>query len=187
MNQANHMRKRRYIDRGLQGRLIVALLVLEGLLLLATLYWLHGSMAALIEDQLFRVHQTDPRPLFQPLLEQAALGVGVMLAVNVALLLLAESYWTGRIKGLLAALRPLLTRSEALDFAGGNGADSPHATVELARSWRQAEAERLGAVRQAVQGLDAQSGADPAWRDRQRGGLGALLGRLPVVDDASSG
>ncbi len=167
---ARPVRKRHYVDRSLQFRLIAGLVLLEALIILLTLYWLHGRMEFIAEEQLYRVHHAAPEPLLAPLLEQVAIGLAVMLACNATFLLVVEALWTRRVNALLGTLRPLFDRTADLDLRTEAQDHAPaHPALELARSWRGREAVRLAELRATIQALDPQwRGTDPVWREGQR-------------------
>ncbi len=171
-----YQRKRHYIDHSLQHHLIIGLLLLEGVLLTATLAWLYGRMDAVVEAQLFRVHQPQARPLFQPLLEQAAWAMAMLLAANSILLLATEAFWTRQVNKLLSGLRPLLTAAGSLDFQSHAETTAKHPVLVQAQAWRQCEAEELAQARLVIQAMDPHwRGMDPDWRTVQAAHLDGLL------------
>lgn len=146
MTPDHRARRRQYIDPALQRGLIVVIVLLQGVLLTAILYGLYGNLAALLDAQLYRVHQTG-EPLLAILLKQTAPAVALLLAGNIALLLAAEWFWARRLQRLSTGLLELARASEALDFSPLPSPAANHRVLTQAVAWRRQEAARLARFR----------------------------------------
>jgi hypothetical protein len=153
MSLSQHVRRRQFIDPALQRGLIVVIVLLQALLLTAILYGLYDKLAALLDAQLYRVHQTGD-PLLVILLEQTAPAVGLLLACNISLLLAAEWFWARRLQRLSARLLELARASEALDFSPVPSSAATHRVLAQALAWREQEGARLSRFRTLLHQLD---------------------------------
>lgn len=167
-------RKRHYIDPDLQGGLILALVLLQAALVAGVLIWLQADLEALLEARLYRVHQTGGEPMSELLLARSAPALAVMLVADLALLALAEFFWSRRLRRLAAGLNDLAARSAELDFRADPHPAHLHAALDKARIWRRWEADRLARFRAMTREL-AQAPAERRPLVLER--MGRLLGR----------
>jgi hypothetical protein len=151
--QASHVRRRRFIDPHLQGRLIIVLVLLQACLLAGILYWLFGDLEALLEARLYRIHQSDNRPMAEVLLAHSAPALAGLLLANMALMALAELVWARRLRRLAGSLARLTAQSAQLDFSADTLPTAPHAVHRRALAWRRWEAARLAKFRASLRQL----------------------------------
>lgn len=151
-------RKRRYIDRLVQGRLLGALIGLEVLIFAAAMVAVYLDFSQAIDDMLFRIHMPvgqAPPVLMQELLKIAPWIIGV----NVVAVMIVRFFWGAYIGSIVAPLRGLFSRVMALDLRDQQGLGEHHEVLRKARGWLRVERERYRAIQAAVQALDA--AADP--------------------------
>lgn len=146
-------RRIRYIDRALQKRLLTGFILLEVLLVVAGLVYLHGSLEAVLEENLYRIHLADAEPIFSLLLRETALVLGGMLLANLAVLGGANWLWARYVDSILQPFAGLLERTAGLDLAEDVGIAPRHRVLVLALAWRAAERTRCLRIRAAVSSL----------------------------------
>jgi len=173
----HRVRRRKLVDRRLQGILLVGLVALELGMLGGAMLYLYGQFSATIDANLFTVHRTAQTPLLPTFLKQLGGVVVVMGVVNTLALLLANFLWVGYIKRVIGAFRARLERISRLDLTQPvEAGEAQHEVLQLLESWRcrevirAAQIERLLAqlphpsdevavdearLRQVVQQLDA--------------------------------
>lgn len=152
-SDAKVRRRIRYIDRTLQRRLLAAFILLEVLLVVAGLLYLHSSLEAVLEESLYRIHLADAEPIFSLLLRETALVLGGLLLVNLAVLGFANWLWTRYVDSILRPFSGLLARTAGLDLSEDAGIPPRHQVLVLALAWRAAERARCRRIRAAIGSL----------------------------------
>ena len=99
-----HRRHIQYVDAVLQKWLMVALIVLEVALIVGGLFVLHNELSAIIEENLYRVHQPANQAVLDVLLTPLLTIMGGLVAVNVLALAVAEGAWAAYVNSVLADL-----------------------------------------------------------------------------------
>lgn len=150
---AKARRRIRYIDRALQKRLLTAFILLEVLLVVAGLLYLHASLEAVLEESLYRIHLADAEPIFSLLLRETALVLGGLLLANLALLAAGNWLWTRYVDSILSPFAGLLERTARLDLSEDAGIAPRHPVLVLALAWREAERARCRRIRETVRSL----------------------------------
>jgi hypothetical protein len=88
-----------------------------------------------------------------------------MLLLNLVALILADRVWAFYVQGILRKLGQLMTATGRLDFSVQEADSFNHAVLERAQSWRDAEAARLGQLRERIRQLPAQLPTGPQERE----------------------
>jgi hypothetical protein len=161
----HHVRRRHYVDRNIQGRLIVALILIEMLLFAAAMWFVYQQMQAAIDQELYRVHQVAARS--SPVLLHALYQVMPwIIIVNVLVTIGIDRIWASHINLIVGKLRRLAQQVASLDLRGR--VDAPeHAVLRQASQWLEAEQLRCQQIRQWVQTLpDKPDLSDPAQQQR---------------------
>lgn len=169
-----------YVDDRLQKWLLIALVTFEVLLIAGALWMLYLQLDSLLEANLYRVHYSGDPHIYPLLLKNALIGIGGLIGINLVLLLIADRMWSRHVNSILQPLNELLAKVEALDFSDEVSTAASHKVVELARSWRNSERQRLRKLRAQIAELDLPGGPpSPEAQARARAALENILKLLP--------
>jgi len=151
---AVEQRHRHYVDKLLQGRLVVGLVVFEVLLFGVAMFVLYQDLSNVVEQSMYRAHATEHRTL--PLLLSELLRIGaVLIAINVVAVIGGTRLWRTRVDAIVETLERLLLSVHALDFRGADEPESGHEVLQNAGKWRQRERDRCEKIRAVVESLDS--------------------------------
>lgn len=151
-------RERIYVDFRIQMRMLIALLIMETLLTGGGIVYLYFRFKSVIEENLYRIHQTK-QDIFSLLVEETGWVIGIMLVINIVGLLVADRLWVWYVQKILATFTSLATRVTDLDFRLDGESSDQHLVLDLMLSWRQKERSRAQVVRTILDQLD---GGNPA-------------------------
>ncbi len=153
---ADPVQRRRihYVDEAIQKWMLAALVTIETTLSGAAVWLMHWRLSEVIEQNLYRVHVSVSVPLLSQLLQETYLLLAMFLMINLILLLAAQAIWARYVDCVLLDFSALIDRTRQLDFTSDPQAVR-HEVVDLAKSWRARERERLAGVRQQMSGLAA--------------------------------
>lgn len=167
-------RRLRIVDYRLQQSMLVALVALETVVVSLAIWMLYRALAALVDDNLYRIHFHGSVDMLSLLVRECTPVLGSMLALNFAALVAADRIWTGYVNGIVGTLAAMMRAARRLDFAGGHDSPFHHAVLDQARLWRGIEAARLAQRRERIGALaQALPAAGP-----QRAALAAALAQL---------
>lgn len=179
-----HQRKIHYVDQTLQKWLLIALILLEVLILAVAGAVLYFRLDAAVEESLYRVHLADQPTMLTVLLKESLAIVAGLIAVNLLGLLVADRIWANHVRGILSALRSLLSSVQNLDLREERLAEiTPrHEVLRVGLEWHRAERERHLALRESMLVLE-QLAAQPGTSNEEfRAGLLAFCQVLPLAE-----
>ncbi|HEY3328172.1 MAG TPA: hypothetical protein VGK14_13540 [Novimethylophilus sp.] len=177
--EKQYRRKIHYIDFVLQKRLLIALVALEVILLCIAGGVLYFRLQALVDENLYHIHFGDQPSIFYELFSESLLILGVLVAVNLVALLIADRIWAHYVNGIMSCLRSLLSRTRELDLRPDAAAPHRHKVLELALAWRETERARHLALRTLVERADSAAGVVPMPIEEYRAYLHAMREQLP--------
>ena len=182
--QSNSIKRRIiYVDDKVQKGLLLALLALEILLVIGTLWVLYLQLGKVVDDNLYRVHLSN-KPLIYPLLLKTPLiGLSGMVVINIVMLWVASRVWVRHVGLIVKPFMELMSKVEALDFSEDAAVHAPHKVVDLALAWRRTKRQRLLRLRMEIAKLDELgdlSGAEA--QHRARAVLEEIRKLIPVGD-----
>lgn len=181
MSRAPHRRRIRFIDVPLQQWLVLGLVAAEAAFVAADVWILHRDLAAVLEDQLYRVHLAEGEAV-QAFRRELAEHLGIFALANLVLLSLVEAGWAIRVMRVVRGFDGLIRRSGRLDYGADAPGRVPHAVVRRALDWRARERERLGAIRRQRLALEAAlARGDAAAAQRALGDIAARLPPRPAA------
>lgn len=151
--RSKHRRRHIYVDPRLQKWLTLGLVLLEGVLICATLILLHQRLHAAIDDTLYRVHVAAAEPLLADLLRAAWMLLAGFVVANIAALAAAETLWRRHVNAVLREFVALIAAAARLDFSAAAQDSSRHEVLALASTWRARERACLLALRERTRGL----------------------------------
>jgi hypothetical protein len=152
---SNNQRRKHFIDNRLQGRLLVALVLLESMMLALAILYLYIQFKGIVEQNLYSIHPASQQALLPLFLEQLGWVVLVMSITNTLALYLAHHLWVLHIKQIIAAFRATLLRVKSLDFSSPARTvlGVEHEVLSLLNSWYSGERTRVGQLQQAISSL----------------------------------
>lgn len=169
-----------YVDRAIQKWLLIALVTFEIVLVSAALWLLYLQLNAMVEDNLYRIHFSGEANIDPALLRNMLLGLGGLVAINIAVLLMVDWFWTRHINSILQPLIKLLNKVEVLNFSEDEPVEKSHKVVEFAHVWRNNERQRLFKLRTEIAKLDVSGDASAAQaKERKQAALENILKLLP--------
>lgn len=143
-----------YVDDYIQKGLLVALVTLEALLIVGTLWILYLQMSEVVDANLYRIHFSQKPNIYPLLLKTIMIGLIGLIAVNVLMLWLISWIWSRHVDSILNPFRKLISKVEALDFREDEPISIPHKVVELALTWRHSKRQHMLKLRQEISSLD---------------------------------
>lgn len=151
-------RRRRtfYVDANLQGRLSLALVLLEVGLFVAASTYLYFALAGIIDNNLYVVHAAERQALLPQMLRELGLVVLVCAAANSVALLYTHRLWGRHVARVLGALNRRMERVRSLDLRPDPDAQrdqDAHRLLELCDRWVAAERERIVAINEVLDRL----------------------------------
>jgi len=168
--QSNSIKRRIiYVDDKVQKGLLLALLALEILLVIGTLWVLYLQLGKVVDDNLYRVHVSNKPLIYSLLLKTPLIGLSGMVVINIVMLWVAGRVWIRRVSSIVKPFMELMSKVEALDFSEDAAVHAPHKVVDLALAWRHTKRQRLLRLRAEIAKLDELgdlSGAEAQRRAR---------------------
>jgi len=152
INPDHHVRRKKYIDSNIQGRLIVGLLLLEVILFAIAMWFVYQELQMAIDNSLYRVHK--PQVDSTPILFNALFAtVPWIIFVNVLLLIGLNQLWSKYLVGIIEPLRIIINRLKSMDLRGYQDVGTEHLVLEHAQHWIYQERERCKKIRELAQSL----------------------------------
>ena len=168
--QSNPIKRRIiYVDGKVQKGLLLALLALEILLVIGTLWVLYLQLGKVVDDNLYRVQLYNKPHIYPLLLKTALIGLSGMIVINIVVLWVAGRVWVSHVNSIVKPFMELMSKVEALDFSEDEAVDVQHKVVDLSLAWRHNDRQRLLQLRAEIAKLDElgdMSGAEAQRRAR---------------------
>ena len=160
-----YVRRRHFVDRNVQGRLITGLILIEVVLFAVAMWFVYHEMQAAIDQELYRVHLVTARssPVLLHALYQTAPWI---ILVNLLVLGIIDWVWGRHINLIIGKLRRSARKVAALDLRNPLH-DTEHEVLRQARRWIESEHSRCQQIRQLVQALPDQLDATKPAARRQ--------------------
>ena len=152
----NEKRSQHFIDKLIQGRLILALVVVEMCLFLVATGYGYWQLNATIEDQMFKIHGLSQST--QPVMYAVLVKIIPWIIFANTLLIIGIDRWWGRyIKQLVASVRGFSENLKNLNLVDS---ESPRKKLRINDSlskWLKYERKRCSEIREIVDSLSTQS------------------------------
>ncbi len=146
-------RRRHFIDTSVQGRLLIAMLVMEMLLFGGTMVWLYLDLNQVVESNMYRVHFGSQKGL-SPLLREFLYIVPLILLVNLAGLWVADRIWRRSVSRIINTLQSTLTHIGQFDLREAkHAAEVKHEVLDKADEWLAYERLRYRNIQQVSRNL----------------------------------
>ena len=183
-------RSRLLVDKSQQGRLLLALVVLETTLLIVAVVYLYQRFSALIDANLVTLHRTTQTALLPELLHQLGWVLLVMGVVNTLALFAAHGLWTRHLSAVIRDFRRRLERIGSLDLRPLKpDTNVSHEVLDALEAWREQEQKRLQQVAVLVAAISLEAPPLRAHRVQLRQqllSLKRLLKPAPVPSNGNS-
>ena len=178
--QSNSIKRRMYVDDKVQKGLLLALLALEIMLVIGTLWVLYLQLGKVVDNHLYRVHPSNKSLLYPLLLKTPLIGLSGMVVINIVMLWVASRVWIRHVSSIVKPFMELMSKVEALDFSEDAAVHAPHKVVDLALAWRHTKRQRLLRLRREIAKLDELGDLSGAEAPRRaRASLEEILKLLP--------
>lgn len=178
-SQNQYRRRKHFIDKQVQGRLLWGLVIIELLLFTCGMLVVYLDMQGTLEENMFRVHQITPggRPL---LMRELLITVPWIILININLMIVADRIWKRNVQLIISQLQGVLEKVRKLDLRSYSVAGEQHEVLQQADSWVSVERERYHAIQTGVHKIpDQLSVADVAGVNQLRNQLANLRDKLP--------
>ncbi|MBF0629144.1 MAG: hypothetical protein HQL91_13080 [Magnetococcales bacterium] len=146
-------RQRHFVDQQIQLGMMIALVALEIMLIVASLWVLYGRFQTLIEENLYRIHPLE-HDLFTLLLQETGWVLLGLVLVNLMGLWCADRIWMWYVRRVLGNFVQLANQVADLDFRADRALAKVHAVLELMIQWRAKERQRAEAIRELLGALE---------------------------------
>lgn len=148
-------RKKLFIDKGLQGSLILLIVALEIILLATAMLYLNYRFAGIIEHDLYAIHRISQADMLSAFAEQIGWVVFAMGILNAMMLFSAHYIWSRQISSVIQVFRNNLNHISSLQLVELEDAGKPvHELLALLDLWYSNERKRIAALKQQIGGIN---------------------------------
>ena len=160
-----HKRRRHYVDRNVQGRLIAALILTEVVLFAVAMWFVYQELQSTIDNELYRVHRVVSQS--GPILLHALFKtLPWIILVNLVVLIAIDRIWGTYVNRIIEKLRHAAHKVAVLDLRD-HFTDTDHDVLRQTRQRIEIEHARCKEIRELVQMLPTKV-ADLTKDDQQR-------------------
>ncbi|NGZ28519.1 MAG: hypothetical protein G8345_16720 [Magnetococcales bacterium] len=146
-------RQRTYVDFAIQMRMLIALVVMELVLVASGVAYLYYRFNAIVEENLYRIHQTNTQSPMEILLAEAGWVVAALVAANLVALLVADRIWYIYVRRVLERFMEMARKMRDFDLREESSRKINHEVLVRMLAWHMAERKRALNVRAAIQNL----------------------------------
>ena len=146
MNAENHYRRRRrFVDKVIQGQLLLALIIIESLLFTIGMVVIYNDLQGVIQDNIYRVHQevASGRPI---LMKELLMIFPWIISINLLILVYVDRRWKKIVRGILRHLQDILHRVKRLDLRVYPVQQNEHEVLQKAKGWLDKERDRYSSL-----------------------------------------
>lgn len=173
-----HKRHIKYLDQSIQKWLLISMVAMEAILGMIALWLLYTGFGEAIDQNLYRIHQSDNTSVFSQLLTQGLKVLGYIVLVNFAALFIADRIWAFYVNGILRSLMALMTASRKLDLSEKPEIRCNHDVLAQALAWRRGEFDRAEQLRKSIRNLPSSLPASEEGRAAIRADLNKIRDEL---------
>jgi hypothetical protein len=172
MNQAQHtsatqhQRRRYFIDRIVQGRLVISLILLELLIFGTAMWFVYTDLQHHIDTNLYRVHQVQLDSL--PVLINSLMHIiPWIILVNVLAIIIVDKIWAGYVRKIVFELEKIFFDLKNLNIKQPVKINGEHEVITQAKNYLFNEYQRNQSIRELVDTLSVDlSTLDKSGRER---------------------
>ncbi len=136
-----YRRRRRFVDKMIQGQLLWGLIVIETLLFTVGMLVIYNDLQSVVQDSIYRIHQdaNDGRSL---LFKELMLIFPWIITVNLFLIILVDRRWKRVVRHIILQLQDMLYRVKRLDLRIYLIQQTDHHVLQQAKLWLDKERDR---------------------------------------------
>ena len=137
----HYRRRRRFVDKMIQGRLLWGLIIIESLLFTAGMIVIYADLQQVLQESIYRVHQeaNSGRPV---LLKELLMIFPWIITVNLMLLVIVDHRWKKVVRGIVMQLQDILYKVKRLDLRIYPIQQTDHEVLQRAKTWLDKERDR---------------------------------------------
>ncbi len=179
--QATHLyrRRRRFVDKMIQGQLLWGLIIIESLLFTAGMLVIYADLQETLQNTMYRVHQdlSGGRPI---LLKELLLIFPWIITANLLLMVIVDRRWKRVVRNIVYQLQDILHRVKRLDLRIYSIQQTDHEVLQNAKKWLNRERDRNSSLQTRVNDIADQLNVnDVAELHRVRESLKSMARLLP--------
>lgn len=149
---AMQQRRRYFIDRFVQGRLLISLILLEFVIFGVAMWFVYTDLQQHIDSSLYRVHQVQTNSL--PVLLSSLLQVlPWIILLNVLVLIVVDKIWAGYIRRIVEELEDIFSDLKNLRIRPPAKIKGEHQVITQAKDWLLYEQQRNQDIRHLLDAL----------------------------------
>lgn len=174
-----HRRRRRFVDKMIQGQLLWGLIIIESLLFTAGMIVIYNDLQAALTDNMYRVHQEthSGRPI---LLKELLMIFPWIITANLLLMISVDRRWKRVVRQIVVQLQDILHRVKRLDLRVYTVRQTGHEVLQHAKAWLDKERDRYAGLRAQMKQIPEHiDSRDPAELHRLRERLKSMGRLLP--------
>lgn len=150
-----YQRRKIFIDSRLQGRLILALVLLEIAILAVAVFYLNSRFSGIIEHDLYAIHRNSQTDLLSVFAEQIGWVVFEMVLLNAMMLFIAHYIWSQQVSSVVQAFRNSLYHIRSMQFFEPEPAGKQaHELLSLLNHWYSKEYVRIKSLKNEIRQID---------------------------------
>lgn len=137
----SYRRRRRFVDKVIQGQLLWGLIIIESLLFSAGMIIIFNDLQMTLQDSMYRVHQeiNGGRPL---LLKELMLIFPWIITANLLLVVIVDRRWKRVVRKIVFQLQDILYKVKRLDLRVYPIQQTEHEVLQHAKLWLDRERDR---------------------------------------------
>lgn len=174
-----HRRRRRFVDKMIQGQLLWGLIIIESLLFTVGMLVIYADLQQTLQNTMYRVHQelNGGRPI---LLKVLLLILPWIITANLLLMVAVDRRWKRVVRSIVFQLQDILYRVKRLDLRVYPIQQSDHEVLQHAKHWLHMERERNARLQARINEISDQLNiTDVAELNRARECLKSMSRLLP--------
>lgn len=150
--EKNYRRRRRFVDKVIQGQLLWWLIIIESLLFTIGMFVIYTDLQGVITENIFRVHQqgSTGRPV---LLKELLIIFPWIIAANLLLVIAVDRHWKKIVRTIIMQLQDVLYRIKRLDLRIFPVQQSDHEVLQSARQWLDKERDRYTSLQNRMKDI----------------------------------
>lgn len=179
--QANNLyrRRRRFVDKMIQGQLLWGLIIIESLLFTAGMLVIYTDLQQVLQNTMYRVHQelNGGRPI---LMKELLLIFPWIITANLLLMVIVDRRWKRGVRHIIYQLQDILYRVKRLDLRIYTIQQTDHEVLQRAKQWLNKERDRNSSLQKRINDISEQMNInDTAELHRMRESLKSMSKLLP--------
>ena len=147
-------RKIKYVDKNIQGYLMMLLIILDVTMVIAAMLYLYFSFNSIFEESIYLIHQSAHKPFYIKFIFEMVKVVVVMSLINVIALFIANRIWINYIKKIINYLNSTMNcvKHLSVKFPPANDVPTHDLSDQIAR-WQRHEVTRANNIHAIIDNL----------------------------------